>query len=242
MHRVFQTFIDMLASAKNSADFSKTMAVTAEALELSCFAYLSLPRATQGSPQLISTYPTEWTAHYLANRYQIVDPVIQEALGNTEPFKWGLGSGKTSYSPLQQQLFDEASYFGIRLGFTVPIHDGRGPIAALTFASDRRNIPFENCIDHHSRVLQLMALYFHAHVRRTLESGHKSVVAMLSSRELECLEWASLGKSAWEIGQIIGISRHTVTSYLHSAKEKLGVRTIVQAVTLLATEKSKRQN
>jgi substrate-binding family protein/autoinducer binding domain-containing protein len=34
-----------------------------------------------------------------------------------------------------QKLFNEASNFGIRFGFTVPIHDGHGPVAALTFAS-----------------------------------------------------------------------------------------------------------
>lgn len=242
MHRVFQTFIDMLAVAEKPADFSNAMAVTAEALDLSCFAYLALPRADRGTPQVISTYPSEWKSHYLASRYQQIDPVIQEALVNTEPFRWGLGSAEKSYSSLQQRFLDEASHFGIRLGFTVPIHDGRGPIAALTFASDHRNIPFENCIEHHSRVLQLMALYFHAHVRRTLETERKAVGIVLSSRELECLEWASQGKSAWEIGQIIGISRNTVASYLLGAKEKLGVRTVVQAALLLAAEKRKRQN
>ncbi|MFK5073526.1 helix-turn-helix domain-containing protein, partial [Klebsiella pneumoniae] len=31
----------------------------------------------------------------------------------------------------------------------------------------------------------------------------------LSPREFECLEWSSRGKSAWEIGSILGISRRT---------------------------------
>ncbi|MEY9537921.1 LuxR family transcriptional activator of conjugal transfer of Ti plasmids [Bradyrhizobium diazoefficiens] len=241
MHRIFQTFIDLLAAAKDSADYSDAMAVTAKALDLSCFAYLALPRARRGRPQLISTYPVEWTSHYIASRYQHIDPVIQEVLGNTEPFRWDRGSAG-SYSSLQQQLLDEASSFGIRLGFTVPIHDDHGPIAALTFASEAPNAPFESCIAHHSRVLQLMALYFHAHIRRTASSELTIGGIPLSSREFECLEWASKGKSAWEIGEIIGISRHTAASYLQAAKEKLGVRTIVQAALLLAAEKSKRQN
>nr|WP_244436991.1 LuxR family transcriptional regulator [Bradyrhizobium japonicum] len=232
----------MLVTAKEPADFSRTMAVTAESLELSCFAYLALPRANDGRPQLISTYPTDWTSHYLENRYQRFDPVVQEALGSAEPFQWGLGLAEKSYSSLQRQMLDEASHFGIRFGFTIPIHDGRGPIAALTFASDQRNIKFENCITRQSRVLQLMTLYFHAHVRRASKSEQETAGIVLSPRELECLDWASQGKSAWEIGQIIGISKHTVTSYLQSAKEKLGVRTIVQAALLLRTKKSRQKN
>jgi hypothetical protein len=73
---------------------------------------------------------------------------------------------------VKQGLLDEASQFGIRFGFTVPIHDGRGPIAALTFAADQQRPQFENCINSHARVLQLMAMYFHAHARlssRTIE-------------------------------------------------------------------------
>lgn len=39
MHRIFQTFIDLLSTAEDPFDFSDAMAVTATALELSCFAY-----------------------------------------------------------------------------------------------------------------------------------------------------------------------------------------------------------
>ncbi|QOZ32788.1 LuxR family transcriptional regulator [Bradyrhizobium sp. CCBAU 53421] len=242
MHRVFQTFIDMLAAAKEPADFSRTMVITAESLDLSCFAYLALPRTNYGKPRLISNYPNAWTSHYLKSRYQRIDPVIQEALGNTEPFRWGLAPAEKTYSSLQQQMLDEASNFGIRLGFTVPIHDGHGPIAALTFAASKRSDAFETFTSSQARVLQLIAMYFHAHVRRKLRTGHRIAEVFLSPRELECLEWASQGKSAWEIGCILGISRNTVAYYLENAKEKLGVRTVVQAVTLLAAANKGKQN
>ena len=213
------------------------MSVTAAALDLSCFAYLGLPRQPQGKPRLITTYPEEWTAHYLRSRYERIDPVITQALQSPEPFQWGVDLPSSFGSPEQQRLLDEASQFGIRTGFTVPIHDGRGPIAALTFAANQRGASFEICINSHARVLQLMAIYFHAHVRRKLTDEHRIGEVPLSPREFECLKWAAQGKSSWEIGLILGISRHTVTSYLDSAKEKLGVRTIVQAATRLAAAK-----
>ncbi|WP_141678943.1 helix-turn-helix domain-containing protein, partial [Acinetobacter baumannii] len=96
-------------------------------------------------------------------------------------------------------------------------------------------------IHEHARVLQLMALYFHAHARRKMSNNQLVDDATLSRREAECLEWAAQGKSAWEIGTILGISRHTVSTYLENAKAKLGVRTVVQAVARVTALKSMRQ-
>jgi LuxR family transcriptional activator of conjugal transfer of Ti plasmids len=70
MHRVFQHFIDLLSVAEDPQDFSKAMADAAAALDLSCFAYLALPRGPHGRPSLISTYPSSWTSHYLRSNYQ----------------------------------------------------------------------------------------------------------------------------------------------------------------------------
>lgn len=242
MHRVFQNFIDLLSAAEDLQDFSKAITDTATALDLSCFAYLALPRARNGKPRLISTYPSQWTAHYLRNNYQMIDPVVREALQTPEPFRWGINYPSRITSAVEQKLLDEAAHFGIRSGFTVPIHDGHGPIAALTFASEERGPQFEKCIDTRGRVLQLMAMYFHAHARRKLANASGIDGKRLSPRELECLEWASRGKSAWETGRILGISRNTVAYYLENAKEKLGVRTVVQAVTHLVAANKEKQN
>lgn len=54
--------------------------------------------------------------------------------------------------------------------------------------------------------------------------------AALSPRQIECLFWARHGKSAGDIGQILGISGRTVEGHLAKACDALGVRTRVQAV------------
>jgi DNA-binding CsgD family transcriptional regulator len=86
-----------------------------------------------------------------------------------------------------------------------------------------------------------MAIYFHAHAQRRIGGEPTIDGVSLSARESECLEWAAQGKSAWEIGHILGISRHTVATYLENAKSKLGVRTIVQAVARLTASSSIRR-
>jgi LuxR family transcriptional activator of conjugal transfer of Ti plasmids len=239
MHRIFQRFVEELANASDNGSFAAAMSHAASALDLSCFAYLSVTRIKTTPPQLLSNYPLSWTEHYLRSHYELIDPVILRALHQPEPFRWGLEIEHAASSKQQQELFAEAAKFGIRHGFTIPIHNNSGPIAAVTFAVDERRPPFERCINEHARVLQLMAIYFHAHVRRKLDSDRAIHGLFLSPREFECLEWAAQGKSAWEIGRILGISRHTVAFYLGNAKEKLGVRTIVQAATRLVAEKAK---
>src|SRR5258708_7694482 len=142
------------------------MAEATRALELSFFAYLSVPRRPADFPRVISTYPSAWTEHYVRNRYERFDPVIMQALSQPEPFAWGIEMESRTLSQQQQQLFEEARGFGIQIGFTIPIHDNRGPVSAVTFAADRRRSHFERSINEDARVLQFMAKYFHAWARR----------------------------------------------------------------------------
>jgi DNA-binding CsgD family transcriptional regulator len=60
--------------------------------------------------------------------------------------------------------------------------------------------------------------------------GEATGIGVLSVRQLECLYWAQEGKSATDIGQLIGISGRTVERHLFNACRALEVRTRVQAV------------
>jgi LuxR family transcriptional activator of conjugal transfer of Ti plasmids len=170
MHRIFQNFIDCLSNASNSDALRDAMSQAAAGLDLSCFAYLSIPDKTGGRVGLISNYPSAWTTHYLERHYERFDPVIIRALSHPEPFEWGLGVGSLAREK-SQELFEEAARFGIRHGLTIPIHNDSGPVAAVTFATDERRPQFERTISEHARVLQLMAMYFHVHAQRRMCFG-----------------------------------------------------------------------
>lgn len=64
--------------------------------------------------------------------------------------------------------------------------------------------------------------------------AHRSVAPRhgydLTDRQLECLAWTQEGKSAVDIGQILGISARTVEGHLAKVCHHLGVRTRIQAV------------
>lgn len=51
----------------------------------------------------------------------------------------------------------------------------------------------------------------------------------VTARQLECLAWAGEGKTATEIGIILGISARTVEGHLAKVCEALGVRKRIQA-------------
>jgi DNA-binding CsgD family transcriptional regulator len=54
--------------------------------------------------------------------------------------------------------------------------------------------------------------------------------APVTPRQLECLRWVQAGKSAYDIGVILGISPRTVDTHILEACARLGVRTRMQAV------------
>ena len=53
---------------------------------------------------------------------------------------------------------------------------------------------------------------------------------VLTARERECLKWASLGKTTWEIGRLVHISEHTARFHLRNACSKLSASNRQQAV------------
>ena len=53
MHRIFQTFIDRLCESADATALRASMADAATALDLNCFAYLSVPSRSNAEPLLI---------------------------------------------------------------------------------------------------------------------------------------------------------------------------------------------
>jgi LuxR family transcriptional regulator, activator of conjugal transfer of Ti plasmids len=65
MHRVFQRFVDGLAASGAAEGLHTVRAEASAAVDLNCFAYLSMPPRRGDAPELISNYPVAWTDHYL---------------------------------------------------------------------------------------------------------------------------------------------------------------------------------
>lgn len=234
MQRVFQDFVEGIRTSEDANALRSATAKALAALDFHCFAYFVLSKPNAGGGEVLSTYPQAWLDRYAEQKYEWIDPVVNTVRAFDVPFEWDKAPANPSSA--QRQLFDEAAQFGIRCGFVIPFREPGHPIAAMSIVAGEPSVVFQRSIQANRPTLQLMAVFVHLHARRILTAGRVVAGVRLSHRELECLRWAARGKSAWEIGCILGIARRTAAFHLENAKAKLGVRTICQAVARISAD------
>jgi len=74
---------------------------------------------------------------------------------------------------------------------------------------------------------------------RKARSRHEAETApkpALTPREREVLAWVAQGKSAWEIGEILNITKRTVDEHAQAAVRKLGAVNRTHAVAIALRE------
>ena len=59
---------------------------------------------------------------------------------------------------------------------------------------------------------------------------------LLTQREREVLWWTAEGKSAWEIGEILHITKRTVDAHVQQAVRKLGAANKTHAIAIALGE------
>ena len=78
--------------------------------------------------------------------------------------------------------------------------------------------------------LQLLAVHAQDAASRLLITPQHDEQPRLTPREIEILRWTMDGKSAWSVGEILGVSVHTVNFHLRNSMRKLDATTKHQAV------------
>lgn len=226
LDRVFDRFVTRLNGARDERSLTRVATLIAKELGFDKFAYIGFT-----TPRIVglSDYPTEWLLHYLNKGYQNIDPAVIRARQSISPVLWSPNKGNR-LSKQQQLILNEAGEFGISSGITIPIHAGQNRFAGLTFASAEQGQDFTKFMEQNQSLLQLIGLYFHAHVYAKLQLVEEEALIHLTPREAECLAWAARGKTGCEIAIILGISQHTVGFHTENARLKLKAATLTQAV------------
>lgn len=197
--------------------------------------WVRAPGSAHLDDMLVTTYPEAWVERYLARNYGDRDPVLQSGRRSNLPFDWESLRAKSTAS---QSFFSEAKEFGIgNSGLSVPVWDHNGDGALFSVTADKRRENWQAFLDDYLSDLLQAALFFHDLVATNRSPPREQSVRPLSRREIEVLEWAARGKSAWETGTILGLSEKTVYFYLRNAADKLGVRSKTQAVARAATDR-----
>ena len=174
------------------------------------------------------TYTQEWRAHYLAENYQGVDPVIRAAGQGFHVIEWGNldWSGKRT-----QKLAVDAERFGIGSnGLTIPIHGPRGQFAHLTATLKGSADEWSRFKDRNGRALILLGHFVNRKVLEICGYLATSEEVSLSPRETDALKYLAMGINRGRVADQLGISEHTLRVYIESARHKLGAANTTGAI------------
>jgi LuxR family quorum sensing-dependent transcriptional regulator len=175
---------------------------------------------------LCLSWPEEWRERYFSQNYIAYDPANLHLMRTNLPYTWGEMLSFPYYNKRQQRIVHEASEFGLTSGLIVPLPCLSSGPALVTIAGGPIDISPRERIELH-----MAAMYAHARVRMLSGRRYRRTEAPhLSPRERECLQWAALGKTDWEISEILSISETTANMHITRVKEKYGVATRMQAV------------
>jgi LuxR family transcriptional regulator, quorum-sensing system regulator BjaR1 len=219
-------FVANLDGIEASSGALPLFSAFADKLGFSNAVCLRVPEAGEdlGSCFLLNTFPQDWVRHYDEKEYIKTDPIVRELFANYHPFLWSEAMERREIGPVERQIMGECAETGMREGLTVPIYQAGGYTGLVSLAGR------EPIVTEETRgAVTLASVYLHNKLT-TLRRREAQTSFDLTEREMECLRWASAGKSDWEIGQILLISAKTVNYHIENAKRKFGVATRVQAI------------
>jgi DNA-binding CsgD family transcriptional regulator len=163
------------------------------------------------------------------------DPVAQHCKITSLPIIWDQG---TYVSAGSAELWEHQARFGYCHGISLALHLPEG--RHFWIAVDRDQV-LPSCATEVTRMtsaVQLFAVYAQEAAMRVLlpQGQHEKELCSLTPRELECLRWTMEGKTAWELGRILGIAEQTAVRHAFNAAKKLGCvnkhHAVVKAIRL----------
>lgn len=199
--------------------------------EFLCFTSLPRPRQQFEDVLLALRVPPEWLKLYLKERYVEVDPTIRHCRRTTYPFEWKTAPYDPESEPRAAEMVRRATEFGLSEGLWVPIAGKWGCEGGVWMGGGRPDLGASV-----RPLFHLIALYAFERVRALQRPQPVQRRTILTDREREVLTWITSGKSDWEIGEILGISKRTVEKHAFTTIRKLGAANRTHAVAIALRE------
>jgi len=177
----------------------------------------------------VDNAPEAFRTAFLSRENWRRDPVMQHCKRQSVPIIWG----QSTYTDGGHgDIWEEQARYGYRAGIAMALHLPEGRHFMLGVERDQ-HVPSDP--DELMRIvadLQLLTVHAQEAAVRIFVPvpPDKSVAASLTPRELESLRWTMEGKTAWEVGNILGISERTAVLHVNNAMHKLGCVNKHQAV------------
>jgi DNA-binding CsgD family transcriptional regulator len=156
------------------------------------------------------------------------DPVMQHCRRASVPIIW---DQSTYVATGLGDKWEHQARFGYRTGIAMALHLPEGRHFMLGVDRDQ---PLPEDTQELQRVvadLQLFAVHAQdAALRLLVPLTRQPERPHLTPRELEALRWTMEGKTAWEVGAVLGITERTAVLHVNNAMHKLSCSTKHQAV------------
>jgi DNA-binding CsgD family transcriptional regulator len=208
--------------AENREEFRDEVVRFAQRLGFDTVAAITVVEHGVAGTDLISVDNTP-QAYSNAFRDTVVmrrDPVMQHCRKQSVPIIW---DQQTYTGQGMGELWEEQAQFGYSTGIAMALHMPEGRHFVLGVDRDK---PLPSDPGELQRVvadLQLFAVHAQeAALRLLLPEPMQPEKPALTPRELEALHWTMEGKTAWEVGAILGISERTAVLHVNNAMHKLG--------------------
>lgn len=185
-------------------------------------------RSTAFKTRVCTSYPEDWIARYGSQNYQNIDPVMSRAMQASAPFRFDEVWGS---SGIEAAFWSDAEAHGIgRNGLTIPVSLPCDAKLAISFSSsNNQEMVGRQCEQHLSDLCVLAELAGEAFgVLGRTRPVQNSALTEEELHFLRILVVSDDPENALAVMPKFG----SVRSMQQSIQEKLGVRTILQAVAL----------
>jgi DNA-binding CsgD family transcriptional regulator len=183
-----------------------------------------------GEPEFISVdnTPQSYRGVYEDRGLGRRDPVLQHCKRQSVPIIWD----RSTYVDCgEAEQWDEQARFGYRTGIAMALHlpEGRHFFLGVDRDQSLPSDPLE--LTRLVADLQLFAVHAQEAAHRIMvPAAAEPGAPALTPREVESLRWTMDGKTAWEVGSLLGISERTAVLHINNAMHKLGCVNKHQAV------------
>lgn len=184
------------------------------------------PSDIQEQHVILCRWPGDWLSRYVKRNYIDCDPIVRRMRQSSSPVIWREAYADDGYGNVVSDMIGDAGEYRLRDGIAMPLTTLEGRVIVASLGGEA-----VDCSRQDAAKLSLVTTYAIGRAMLLMaERSRQKLVPDLTDRETECLRWAAIGKSEWEISQILGISEHTSERHLLNAKRKLGAANRVQAV------------
>lgn len=176
----------------------------------------------------IDNTPQSYRDAYVDSSASKLDPVMQHCKRASFPIVW---DQQTYVAQGLGDKWEHQAQFGYSTGIAMAVHLPEGRHFMLGVDRDKPLPGDKRELQRIVADLQLFTVHAQEAALRLLVSPElQPEKPRLTPRELEALRWTMDGKTAWEVGALLGISERTAVMHVNNAMHKLGCSNKHQAV------------